>query len=98
MQKNMFWHAPCYMKRQQITLGGCKMKKVLSTLVAAIVAVAFAGVVFAAEPAPAPAAPAADVKKEEKAPAKKKAKKAKKAPAKKEEVKPAEAPAAPAAK
>ena len=43
------------------------MKKVLSTLVAALVAVAFAGVVFAAEPAPAPAAaPAAgEVKKEE---------------------------------
>ena len=40
------------------------MKKVLSTIVAALVAVSFAGVVFAAEPAPAapaaaPAAPAA---------------------------------------
>lgn len=77
------------------------MKKVLSTLVAAIVAVAFAGVVFAAEPAPAPAA-APEVKKEEAAPVvkkakKKKAKKAKKAEVKKEEAAPA-APAAPAAK
>ena len=50
------------------------MKKVLSTLVAALVAVSFAGIVCAAEPAPAPAAaPAADVKKEEKAPVTKKA-------------------------
>jgi ribosomal protein L12E/L44/L45/RPP1/RPP2 len=31
------------------------MKKVLSSLVAALVAVSFAGVVFAAEPAPTPA-------------------------------------------
>ena len=78
------------------------MKKVLSSLVAALVAVAFAGVVFAADmPAGHPAvAPAAEVKKEEKAPVKKtkKAKKAKKA-AKTEEVKKEEAaPAAPAAK
>ncbi len=48
------------------------MKKVLSTLVAALVAVSFAGVVFAQEPAKeaAPAAPAAgEVKKEEAKPA-----------------------------
>ena len=76
------------------------MKKVLSSIVAALVALSFAGLVCAAEPTPpaAPAAPAAaaDVKKEERAakPAKKKHKKAKKV--KKEEV-PADA-AAPAAK
>ena len=71
------------------------MKKIMSSIVAAIVAVAFAGVCFAAEaakpaghptPAAAPAAaPAAEVKKEEAKPAKK-AKKAKK-PAKKAEKK-----------
>jgi hypothetical protein len=77
------------------------MKKVLSTLVAALVAVSFDGIVCAAEPAPAPAA-APEMKKEEKAPVvkkakKKKAKKAKKAEVKKEEA-PAAAPAAPAAK
>jgi hypothetical protein len=80
------------------SIGGSKMKKVLSTLVAALVAVAFAGVVFAAEPAKsaAPAAPAAapaaaEPAKEEKKPAKKKkAKKAKKAE-KKEEAAPAAA-------
>lgn len=76
------------------------MKKVLSTIVAALVAVAFAGVVFAAEPVKG-AAPAAlpaghpPIKKEEKAPVKK-AKKAEKK-AKKAEKK-EEAPAAPAAK
>ncbi len=77
------------------TTGGCKMKKVLSTIVAAIVAVAFAGVVFAAEPAtPAtPATPAADVKKEEKAPVKK-TKKTKKAKKAKKTMKKEEAPAA----
>ncbi len=74
------------------------MKKVLSTLVAAIVALSFAGIVCAAEPAAAPA-PAAEMKKEEAAPAKKvkkskKAKKAKKAE-KKEEAKPMEAAPAP---
>jgi hypothetical protein len=78
------------------------MKKVLSTLVAALVAVSFAGIVCAAEPAPAPAA-APEMKKEEAAPVKKakkvkKVKKVKKPAVKKEEVKPAEAPAAPAAK
>jgi hypothetical protein len=83
------------------------MKKVMSTIVAALVAVSFAGLVFAQEaPAPAPvAAPAADVKKEEKAPVKKhkkhkkvkKAKKAKKA-AKKIEAAPATPAEAPAAK
>jgi hypothetical protein len=76
------------------------MKKVLSTIVAAFVALSFAGVVCAADPAPATmpaghppvAAPAGDVKKEEAKPAKKKkAKKAKKADTK------VEAPAAPAA-
>ena len=39
------------------------MKKVLSTLVAALVAVSFAGVVFAAEPAAPAAAPAAPAAK-----------------------------------
>jgi predicted small lipoprotein YifL len=57
------------------------MKKVLSSVVAALVALSFAGIVCAAEPAPAAmpaghppvAAPAAgDVKKEEAKPAKKK--------------------------
>jgi hypothetical protein len=72
------------------------MKKVLSTIVAALVAVSFAGIVCAAEPAPA-AMPAGHPPVADKAPAKpaKKAKKAKKA-VKKEEVKPADA-AAPAA-
>jgi hypothetical protein len=76
------------------------MKKVLSTIVAALVTVAFAGIVGAAEPAKDAAAPVMPaghpaVTKEEKKPAKKvKKAKAKKAAAKKEEVKPAEAPAA----
>jgi hypothetical protein len=84
------------------------MKKVLSSIVAALVALSFAGIVCAAEPMKeaAPAAPAAgEMKKEEKAPAKKAkkaAKKHKKAKAAKKEMKekptaPA-APAAPAAK
>ena len=86
------------------------MKKVMSSIVAAIVAVAFAGVCFAAEPKavmpaghPATAAPA-EVMKEEAAPAKpakkkkiKKAKKVVKPEVKKEEVAPV-APAAPAVK
>jgi len=83
-------------KPETTLLGGIKMKKVLSTLVAALVAVSFAGIVCAAEPAPAPAA-APEVKKEEKAPVVKKAKKKKAKKAKKAEVKKEEAPAAPAA-
>jgi hypothetical protein len=78
------------------------MKKVLSTIVAALVAVSFAGVLFAAEPAKTEAPAAGEVKKEEVKKPAKKAKKAKKKAAKKaekkEEAKPAEAPAAPAAK
>lgn len=77
------------------------MKKVLSTIVAALVAVSFAGIVCAAEAkkeaAPATSAPAAgEVKKEEKAPKKeKKGKKTKKAKKeKKTDEKPADAPAA----
>jgi hypothetical protein len=72
------------------------MKKVLSSIVAALVALSFAGIVCAAEPVVAPVPAAADVKKEEKAakPAKKHAKKAKKA---KKETVPADA-AAPAVK
>ena len=69
------------------------MKKILSTLVAALAALSFSAVVFAADVAPAPAADAAPaaVEKKEAKPVKKhkkvkKAKKAKKAP-KKEEVK-----------
>lgn len=79
------------------------MKNVFSTIVAALVAVSFAGIVCAAEPAAAPAMPAGHPPvAAEKAPAKpaKKVKKAKKA-VKKEEAKPAApaaAPAAPAAK
>lgn len=76
------------------------MKKVLSTIVAALVAVSFAGIVFAAEPE-APAMPAGHPPVAEKAAAKpvKKAKKAKKAKkvkkaAEKKEAAPAEAPAA----
>jgi len=85
-----------FRKKEITLLGGIKMKKVLSTIVAALVAVSFAGIVCAAEPVAAPAAPAAEVKKEEAAPVKKlKKKKAKKA--KKPEVKKEEAPAAPAA-
>ncbi len=79
------------------------MKKVFSTIAAALVALAFAGTVLAAE-APkteaAPAMPAGHPPVAKEAPAKKvkKAKKAKKA-VKKDEAKPAEAPAAaPAAK
>jgi hypothetical protein len=79
-----------------------QMKKVLSTIVAALVAVSFSAVVFASDakkaaaPAAAPAAagdaaaPAADAKKEAK-PAKK-AKKAKKPAAKKDAAAPAAAP------
>jgi hypothetical protein len=82
------------------------MKKILSTLVSALVAVSFAGIVCAAEPTPTPASAtgptAGQVKKEEKKPVKKhkKTKKCKtaKKPVKKEEAKPAEAPAPPAAK
>jgi hypothetical protein len=79
------------------------MKKAFSTIVAALVAVSFAGIVCAAEPAKKEAAPAAlpaghPPVAAEKAPAKpaKKAKKAKKAE-KKEEAAPAATPAAPAA-
>jgi len=78
------------------------MKKVLSTIVAALVALSFSAVVFAADVAPV-AAPAADakpavekkeVKKVKKATKTKKAKKAKKAVAPKTDVAaPAEAPA-----
>jgi predicted TIM-barrel fold metal-dependent hydrolase len=77
-----------------------QMKKVLSTIVAAIVALSFSAVVFAADmPAGHPAtagaeaaAPAAEKKEV------KKAKKAKKAKKVKKEEKKEEAPAAPAAK
>jgi len=76
------------------------MKNVLSSITAALVAVAFAGAVFAAESATqaAPALPAGHppVKVEEKKPVAKKVKKAKKA-VKKEEAKPAATPAVPAA-
>jgi hypothetical protein len=96
------WHTMCLLitTRSNITpKGESIMKNVLSTIVAALVAVSFAGIVCAAEPA-APAMPAGHPPvAAEKAPAKpaKKAKKAKKAP-KKEEAKPADAaaPAAPA--
>jgi hypothetical protein len=96
-----FWHVICYiLKRYSNSKEEVQMKKVLSTIVAALVAVSFAGIVCATEPA-TPAAPAApEVKKEEvKKPvkkAKKKAKKVKKAEEKKVEAAPAEAPAAPA--
>jgi hypothetical protein len=75
------------------------MKNVFTTIVAALVAVSFAAVVFAAEPA-TPAMPAGHppvaAEKAAAKPVVKKAKKAKKAAEKKEEVKPADA-AAPAA-
>jgi hypothetical protein len=73
------------------------MKKALSMIVTALVALSFAGVVLAEEPAAMPAGHPpvkAETKKVKKV---KKAKKAKKA-VKAEEAKPAEAPAAPAAK
>jgi hypothetical protein len=74
------------------------MKKALSIIVSALVAVSFAGVVLAAEPTAMPAGHPPIAGAEKKAVKKtKKAKKAKKA-AKTEEVKPVEAPAAPAAK
>jgi hypothetical protein len=97
-----FWHNKCYKRlRSNTTLKGESiMKKVFSTIVAALVAVSFAGIVCAAEPA-APAMPAGHPPVADKAPAKpaKKAKKAKKPAAKKDEAKPADAaaPAAPAA-
>lgn len=77
------------------------MKKIMSAIVAVLVAVSFAGLVFAAEPAKKEAAPASaappvgEIKKEEKKPAKK-VKKAKKA--KKAAEKPAGPVAAPAVK
>jgi hypothetical protein len=94
----------------KLSFGGVEMKKVVSSIVASLVAVAFAATVFAAPKkeaaapaapatpavAAAPATPASEVKKEEKAVKKvKKVKKAKKA-VKKEAV-PA-TPATPAAK
>jgi hypothetical protein len=72
------------------------MKKALSMIVTALVALSFAGVVLAEEPAAMPAGHP-PVKAEKKVKKVKKAKKAKKA-VKAEETKPAEAPAAPAAK
>ncbi len=68
------------------------MKKVVSTIVAAMVAVAFAGIAFAAEPM-TPAAPPA-VAKESKMPVKKHHKKV----TAKKTVKKEEAPAIPVAK
>lgn len=64
------------------------MKKVLLTLVTAMLAIAFAGAVFAAEPVKmevttSTTSPAPEVKKEEKAPAKKKVAKKKKKTVKK---------------
>lgn len=80
------------------------MKKALSMIVTALVALSFAGVVLAEEPAAMPAGHP-PIKKEEKKPAKKvkKAKKAKKAEKKEEAAAPATpatpaAPAAPAGK
>ncbi len=74
------------------------MKKVLSTLVAALVAVSFAGVVFAAEPMKEATPAAGEMKKEEMKPMKKEKKKMKKAKKAKKEMKKEEAPAAPVAK
>lgn len=77
------------------------MKKAFSMIVTALVALSFAGVVLAAEPAALPAGHP-PIKAEEKKPAKKvkKAKKAKKAEKKEEAATPATpaAPAAPAGK
>ena len=77
------------------------MKKALSMIVTALVALSFAGVVLAAEPAALPAGHP-PIKAEEKKPAKKvkKAKKAKKAEKKEEAATPATpaTPAAPAGK
>ncbi len=73
------------------------MKKVLSTIVAALVAMSFSAVVFAADmPAghPAVAAPAADAKPAVEKKEVKKAKKAKKAAKAKKEAAPAAVPAA----
>lgn len=65
-------------KQHQIILEATTMKKVLSIIVSSLVAVSFAGMVFAAEPAKTetPASPAAgEVKKEEAKPIKKHVKK-----------------------
>ena len=72
------------------------MKKALSMIVTALVALSFAGVVLAEEPAAMPAGHPPVKAETKKAKKVKKAKKAKKVV--KEEAKPAEAPAAPAAK
>jgi len=78
------------------------MKKMITTVVAALVAVSFASIVCASEPAPSALPPGhPPIMKEEKAAPKKvkKAKKAKKAKKEmKKEVAPAAAPEAPAAK
>jgi Skp family chaperone for outer membrane proteins len=114
LQKNVVWHAICYrINVIQILSEDNKMKKVLSTLVAAIVAFSFSGIVFAQEapataPAPAPAAtatpavPAAgevkkDVKKHHKKHCKKHHKKHKKEMKKEEAPATQAAPEAPAA-
>lgn len=71
------------------------MKKILSTIVAALVSVAFAGVVFAAEPAAGEAPVTPEVKKEDvKKPVKKVNKKKKTV---KKEMKKEQAPVAPTA-
>ena len=104
MYNILFWHTACNKKSNTFPLEVVQMKKVLSTIVAALVAISFSAVVFAADamkPAAAPAAapmaekaaPAADAKKEAKPAKKKKAKKAKK---EMKEMKKEEAPAAPA--
>jgi hypothetical protein len=92
------WHDCCYITDSTSTTnqGDLKMKTVLSSIVAALVALSFAGIVCAADPAPAMpaghpavAAPAADAAKD--------AKPAKKAKKTKKTKKPAADAAAPAA-
>jgi hypothetical protein len=111
-QEYAIWHVMCcYFHCNQNFIGGNKMKKVLSTLVAALVAVSFASIVFAEEvktdvkSETTTTSPSGEVKVEKKEVKKtvKKHKKHKKAmkEMKKEEspaAAPSEAPAAPAAK
>ena len=87
-----YWHLKCNHYMNANLTEESQMKKVLSTLVAAIVALTFSAVVFAADAAPA-VAPAdathAGMDMKKKATPAKKAKKAKKAKAMKKEAAPA---------
>ena len=100
LKQLQYWHLKCEFYMDANLTEESQMKKILSTLVAAIVALSFSAVVFAADTAPsvAPAdATHAGMDMKKKAAPAKKAKKAKKVKAIKKEAAPA-AGAAPAAK